>query len=66
MEKSSGHNENNSDELTNFGLNIFHEPPSKVKKFADLRERELNDQVEKRHSDKTKKFNKLVRINLSR
>ena len=49
MEKSSGHDENNSDEFLNF------EPPSKVKRFANLSERELNDLVEKRHSDKTKK-----------
>ena len=66
MEKSSGHDENNSDELPNFELNIFDEPPSKVKRFANLSERELNDLVEKRYSDKTKKKYKLVRINLSR
>ena len=41
--------------------------PSKVKRFADLSEWELNDLVEQRHSDKTKKkINKLARISLSR
>ena len=55
MEKSSGHDENNSDELPNFEFNIFDEPPSKVKRFANLSERKLNDLVEKRYSDKTKK-----------
>ena len=55
MEKSSGHEENNSDELPNFELNIFDESPSKVKRFANLSERELNDLVGKRYSDKTKK-----------
>ena len=54
MEKSSGYDENNSDEFPNFELNIFDEPQSKVKRFANLSEREINDLVEKRHSDKTK------------
>ena len=35
MEKSSGYDENNSDEFPNFELNIFDETPSKVKRFAN-------------------------------
>ena len=54
MKKSSGYDENNSDEFPNFELNIFDEPLSKVKRFANLSEREINDLVGKRHSDKTK------------
>ena len=55
MEKFSGYDKNNSDEFPNFELNIFDEPLSKVKRFANLSKREINDLVEKRHSDKTKK-----------
>ena len=55
MGKSSGHNENNSDEFPNFELLVFDEPPSKRERIANLSERELNDLVEQRHSDKTKK-----------
>ena len=55
MEKSSGYNENNSDEFLNFELKIFHEPLSKVKRLANLSEREINDLIEERPSDKTKK-----------
>ena len=43
MEKSSGYDEKNSDELPNFELNIFDEPLSKVKRFANLSQREIND-----------------------
>ena len=55
MEKSSGYDENNSNEFPNFELNIFDDPLSKVIRFANLSEREINDLVEKRHSDKTKR-----------
>ena len=51
MEKSSGYDKSNSDEFPNFELNIFDEPLSKVKRFANLSVREINDLVEKRHSD---------------
>ena len=38
MGKSSGYDENNSDEFPNFELNIFDEQLSKVKRFANLSE----------------------------
>ena len=54
-------------ELPDFDLNLFGEPPSKsAKRFANLSEWELNHMVERRHSENTKKNNKLVCFNFSR
>ena len=58
MEKScnfSGDKEDNSCELPNFELNVFDGPPAKSSRFANLSEQELNQLVEQRHSEKTKK-----------
>ena len=65
MDKS-GYDENNSDEFPNFELNIFDEPLSKVKRFANLSEREINDLVQKKAVRQDEKIDKLVRINLTR
>ena len=67
METSSASSRHDDVELPNFDLNLFGTPPSKsAKRFANLSERELNHMVEQRHSEKTKKNNKLVCFNFSR
>ena len=58
MEKTSnysGDEEGISCELPNFNLNFFDEPPAKTKRFANLSEKELSNQLEQRHSQNTKK-----------
>ncbi|XP_022806526.1 uncharacterized protein LOC111343613 [Stylophora pistillata] len=41
--------------LPNFELNFFHGPLAKSSRFANLSDQELNQLVEQRHSEKTKK-----------